>query len=552
MKNTVSISRQSLRCYFKVFLFIFWSSFTPQIFSQDFPLKGQTWVFVNGPNEETHIVKSVSDFAPSSVIVAKFNEDATADIHYANLSGRFCRSTAEAIDTIISELRKNVLLHSKLFQASKRNFPDTAYSCDAELVRLAGMLRYNRYVVNGNEVKPNSNPSSWQWLFDPPECYATRPAREQDKQEKDLCENHWCVDPTPDPTIPFQETCNDTYTECHQVIEESALKTRASMRTFWNLHLFPNIILHPRHPATERIIKEISLSEQEAENFRQQAIENPNNQDLKIYLNPVMDDSASVYFSGQFLTPALNPYQIGSLSLDIQPEGEGASGYTHDPPMALRIASVDDWTGLQKALLLPFSRDENEKQFLENIDTRCPGWVTADRLIGQKAFEVKSGLDVTLPDVLPTETQDPSWKKVRQERVLVNGGFEVKTIVDDDRMITGQMALVKNLDFPYGDHFWKGCPDLPDTFFKLTKSQAARLLNFPVPTCNLSTLSISADFHRNLKSRFNSVDDAKEIEMANQRALEAEFQFDRTKNKERPADIICPDTPLDIIIREMQ
>ncbi len=536
---------------FSALLFGLGMLFPSVAFTQDFPMRGQTWVFVNGPTEETHIVRSISDFGPTSVIVARFNQDGTADLRYANLAGRFCLSTTEAIDTINIELRKNVLHASHMFGVSSQLFPDTAFSCDAELARLSGTLRYSRYSINGANVLPTRDAASYQWLFDPPECYASRPARAQDKEDKDLCESHWCVDPNPPPDDPFPETCNDTYTECHFVVEESALQTRPSTVSFWNLHLFPKIVVHPRHPATGRVMKEISLSEEQAESFRQQAIDNPDNQDLKPYLNPVLDDSASVYFSGQFLWPALNPDQVWSVSLEIKAAGEGGTGFSHDPPYAYRIASFDDWTGLQKALLLPFARGDVEKEFLENLDTRCPGWAFQDRIIGQEAFEVKEGLDVTLPDVLSMEPTDPRWKQVKQERVPVDGGYEVRTIVEEDRVLSGQMAIVRKVDFPYGDYFWKGCPDLEDSFFKLTRSQVLRVLSQPVPTCNLDNLSKAAAFYRRLEVRFKSTEDAKEKEMAEKRALEAEFQFERTKGKERPTGLVCPDTPVDLLLRRM-
>src|SRR5512135_3142984 len=79
------------------------------LFAQDFPLLGQTWVFLNGPTEDTHIVRSLANFAPSSVIVAEFNSDGTANMRYSNFSGRFMKSTTEALDSIETDLRSHVL-----------------------------------------------------------------------------------------------------------------------------------------------------------------------------------------------------------------------------------------------------------------------------------------------------------------------------------------------------------------------------------------------------------------------------------------------------------
>ena len=515
----------------------------------NFPMVGQTWVFVNGPNEDTHIVRSLSEFAPSSAIMARFNGDGTFDMRYSNLSGRFQKSTTEALDSIEIDFRRNVIQNSNAFQATYQPIPDTAFSCDEELAKLSGTLRYSHYLMNGEETTPSLDSRNWHWFYEVPDCYACRPARQQDRQEKNLCQNHWCSDPTDEETSTVQEVCDDAYTECRQIIEEPSMKSRPSTRFFWNLHLFPKIILHPRHPATGRIMKEIPLSEEQAVTLRKQAIGSPGNEELKPYLNPAMDDSASVYFSGQFLWTDENADGVWSIRMEVSAEGEGSTGFFHDPPGAYRISSFDDWLGLQKALLLPFSRDDAEREFLSALDTRCPGWAFMDRLIGQKAFSVQEDLEVTLPDVLPAEPSDPAWTRVRQERVEVNGGVEVRTVVAEDRTLTGQSALVRNINFPYGDYFWKGCPDLEDGTFHRTKSQLARILSWPVPTCNLSTLTQAPGLYRNIGMRFKGLEDAEEKALAEQRAKEAEFQYERTRQKERPADLTCPDTPLDLLLK---
>ena len=170
--------------------------------AQVLPLVGQTWVFVNGPTEDTHIAQSISDFAASSVIVAQFNTNGTADIRYANLQGRFFRSTTEALMAVDQALRFNVLRQSRLFKVSRQPFPDSAFSCDAELERLSTLLRYNGFFINGEPVNPRRGTSEQQWLYDPPECYASRPATPQDRQEMELCQNGWCTHPIEDPANP--------------------------------------------------------------------------------------------------------------------------------------------------------------------------------------------------------------------------------------------------------------------------------------------------------------------------------------------------------------
>ncbi len=520
-------------------------------FADEFPMRGQTWVFLNGPNEETNVVQSVSEFSPSSVIMASFNPDGTVDLRYSNLNGRFLKSTTEAIDSITIDLRRNFIRNSALFTASQQTIPDTAYSCDEELARLAGTGRYSGFFINGQSINPTKDSRTWQWFYQAPECYAARPARAQDKQDKDLCQDHWCTSPIDGEDAEYKEACDESFLECRVVVEEESMRPRPSSRMFWNLHIYPLIVFHPRHPATGRIMKEIVMSEEEVLEKRRQAIENPSNQELKPYLSPVMDDSASVYFSAQFLWPDPGPNGVWSVSMDVRPEADGATGFYHDPPAAYRIQSFMDWTGLQKALLLPFAKDDVDKAFLSDIDTRCPGWMFQDRIIGQQAFTVKTGLEVTLPDVLPPETSDPAWTRTRQERVAVNGGWEVRTIVEEDRTLSDQAALVRNLDFPYGDYFWKGCPDLDDGYFHLTKSQLVRILAHPVPGCNPSTLSKAEALYKRLQTRFTKDGDKEEWNLAERRANEAAFLWRRNQAKDRPADLECPDTPLDKMVQRI-
>lgn len=519
--------------------------------AQVFPLMGQTWAFVNGPTEDTHIAQSISEFAASTVIVAQFNGNGTADIRYANLQGRFFRSTTEALEAVEIGLRSNVLRQSSRFTASRQPFPDTAFSCDSELARLSTSLRYNAYFINGESVTPKRDAREWQWFYDPPECYASRQATPQDRQEMELCQSHWCTHPIEDPANPAQEACKDDFTECRYVIEETTHKIKASTGYFWNLHLFPKVVLHPKQHITGRIIKEVSLTEEEAQAMRQRAAGNPRDEDLKPYLNPVLDDSLSVYFSGQFLGPAGNPDGVWSINLDIPAQGDGATGYSHDPASAYRIASFDDWVGLRKALLLPFAQSDEEREFLSALDVRCPGWIMMDRWIGERAFTVREGLSVTLPDVLPPETADPAWRHMRQERVLVDGGWQVRTIVEENRVLAGQKALIRNVNFPYGDFFWKGCPDWEDGALRLTKAQIVRFLSRPVPTCNLATLSAAPNIYRRMEARFRRPDEGTERQLAARRSEEALFQFNRTKSKERPEGLRCPETPLDQLVRRL-
>ena len=478
--------------------------------------------------------------------------DNTVDVQYANLSGVFCRSTSEAVDSIGVQLKAN-FLPGQYFNSTLRTFPDTAYSCDEALKKLTNDGHFSRYFINDVEVTPSSSESDWHWSFSEPTCYASRAAIAQDRVDKELCQDGWCSDPTPDPKSPYQEACDESYTECRHYVDESQLKSKPSTTQFWNLHVPAKIVLHPKHHSTGRIMKEISMDEAEATAMRQKALDNPDADEFKPYLNPVFDDSASVYFSGQFLATASTAATTSELNFDLPAPSEGASSFGHDPGRAYRIRSFSDKEGLQAALLMPFAKNDEDREFLRNIDLNCPGWQYKDERIGERAYSIRSDIDATLPDVLPTNPTDERWKKVRQEKVpTTGGGFFIRTYYEDDRILTGQKALVRNPSFTYSDYFWKGCPDLEAPPFNMTKSQLAGVLNMNIPTCNNATLFLSPEVYGNIAETFSKSSEGFERSLAQKRILEARALFGKSINRERITDESCPETALDILLQRIQ
>jgi hypothetical protein len=79
-----------------------------------------------------------------------------------------------------------------------------------------------------------------------------------------------------------------------------------------------------------------------------------------------------------------------------------------------------------------------------------------------------------------------------------------------------------------------------------------RLLSLPVPICNLTNLAQSEEFYRMMETRFRSAGDMEESGMARQRSEQAAIQYVRTRNKERPPGMNCPESHLDKAIRRMQ
>jgi hypothetical protein len=515
------------------------------------PLAGQYWVFTNGANEESHIVKSLADFSPSKVIVAWFRSPTIATVRYANMAGVFCRSTAEALDSISAQLKNNPELQVQV-NASLRTFPDTAYSCDDALKKLSNGGRFSRFVINDAEVSPSSSETDWHWSFAEPTCYASRAATSQDQHDKDLCQDGWCSDPTPDPKSPYQEACDEAYTECRHYVDESQLKSKPSTTQFWNLHIPARIVLHPKHHGTGRIMMEVSMDEAEAETMRKRARDNPDVDQYKPYLNPVFDDSASVYFSGQFLATNSAAASTWELNFDLPAPSEGASSFSHDPARAYRIRSFSDKDGLQAALLMPFAKQEDDREFLRNLDLNCPGWQYKDERIGERAFTIRNDIDATLPDVIPTNPTDERWKKVRQEKVSnPDGGYSIRTYYEDDRILNGQKAMVRNTSFPYSDYFWKGCPDLEAPPFNLTKSQLSAVLNMDIPTCNTTTLFLSPEVYGTIARTFSKPAENRERALAEKRIQEARAIFGRSINRERPTDFACPETALDLLLQRL-
>jgi hypothetical protein len=506
-------------------------------------------VFINGPSEETHIVKSVSDFNPSKVLVTTFKPDGKADVRYANLSGVFCRSTAEALDSIYKQLLTNFAPKS-LVSSTLRTFPDTAYSCDEALKKLSNGGHFTQFFINDVAVSPTLSETDWHWTYSEPTCYASRAGTAQDQQDKDLCQDGWCSDPTPDPKSPYQEACNEDYTECRHYVDESQLKAKPSTTHFWNLHIPAKIVLHPKHHSTGRIMKEVSMDEAEAAAMRSKALDQPSVDQYKPYLNPVFDDSASVYFSGQFLATSASAASTWELNFDIPAPSEGASSFSHDPARAYRIRSFNDKEGLQAALLMPFAKNDVEREWVKNVDMNCPGWQYNDARIGERAFTIRDDIDATLPDVITSNPTDERWKKVRQEKVPTQqGGFFIRTYYEDDRVLTGQKALVRNTSFPYSDYFWKGCPDLESPPFKLTKSQLAAVLNMPIPQCNLPSLFYSPDIFGAIANTFSKPSEELERNLAQKRLQEARALFGRSINRQRLSEAACPETALDLLVQ---
>lgn len=404
-------------------------------------------------------------------------------------------------------------------------------------------------MVNDQAVTPSASPTAWHAT--PPSCYASRQRIATDDIDEMACEAGWCA------TLmekPYHEVCSPTLPECRAYIEEEAMQTRVENRFYWNLHVFPSIVFHPRHHTNGRIMKEINLTEPEAIALRKQAVDNPTREDLKPYLNPVLDDSASVYFSGQFLTP-LNPAQTWSISLSIPPSTPGATSFAHDPPVMFRIPrmpgpaaldrnSTDDVTlALQSALLRPFAKDSREDDFVANLDRNCPFWKVHDDAIGQRAFTVRRDVTATLPDDLPTDPYDTRWKTTETQGT--------RTVLRDARTLENQLAIVRNRDLVYSDYWWKGCPVVEEGSLRMTKKQAMDFLTEPIPTCNLEELSRALySIYTPIYYMFHRDGDERENHFAWKRMTEVDFYVRRAGGRLYDLNYAnCPETRVSRLLR---
>jgi hypothetical protein len=517
-----------------------------------FPLIGQTWVLINGPTERTHIVKSITNFAPSKVLVVNFisqsASEITIDVRWASLEGIPLRSTSEAIDSAYSQLKKNFSVSKNLAYAYYNPFPDTSYSCEPQLRKLFG-AGFRHYVVNDQDIDPRAAPTLWYPT--PPSCYASRSKSAGDVVDNMACEGEWCA------TLEAQqhhEVCHPTRNECRSYIDEDAMTTHVENQFYWNLHIFPKIVYHPRHHATGRIMTEVSMDAAQAETAKKNAIANPGLDNLKPYLNPILDDSASVFFSGQFRTPASGAQFV---SLDIPAIAPGGTTFTHDPAIMYRISSMpgpgsfdrsstsDLSRAIQAALLRPFAKNTQDDQFIREIDTRCPTWRYYDDDLGKNAFAIRNDVTATLPDALPADPYDSRWK------VQVKEGDN--TYLRDARTLDNQMAIVRNRDIIYSDYWWKGCPEKAFSSFKMTKKQLLDFITEPVPTCNLIELQQSVDrIYGKIYSIFRADRDENEATLAYRRMSEADFQVKRFGSKIHDFKYEnCPETTVSQLLRRM-
>lgn len=530
------------------------SMFGSSFAQNNFPLARQTWVFTNGPTEKTHIVKSISNFAASKVFVCQFSDYDSRDnlivgsCRFASLEGLFLRSTAEALDSVYAQLRRNYIANQEIGRAYYNAFPDTVYNCDAQLRDIAARSngRFTRFSLNGANVYPSS--LQGEWLPDPPICYAARARTSNDDLDEMACENGWCASMY---QTGFHEVCSTTEAECRSYIDEGNMSARPSSRFYWNLHIFPRVVLNPKHHATGRIMTEITLNEAQATALRNQAVANPANETLKPYLNPVLNDSASVIFSGQFLTPD-NP-QASFLSLDIPSTGQGGTSFTHDPKYAFRISGMptdfemdinstsDAARALRAALLRPYAKSNADDRFLERLDANCQFWQLRDMDIGKRAFSIRP-MSVTLPDALPSDPYDPAWKKqVREGNVTYNR---------DNRVIENQLAIVRNLEFRYSDYWWKGCPDREREPTGMTKKQMMDFIAHPVPVCNLKHVAAAYEkAYWPIFQTFTGDDDNYEAEQTYKRMMQAGQIANRYAARLNDFSYEnCPVTPLSILV----
>ncbi len=447
------------------------------------------------------------------------------NIRWANLEGMPIRSTSEALDSIYAQLRRNSLLSKQLANAYYNPFPDTLLSCEPQLHQLQATGGFRSFFINDKSIlDPLVAPPPDRWFQTAPSCYASRPKIAGDDIDQMACEGEWCA--TLDQK-PHHEVCSATRPECRAYIDEDAMSTRVAANFYWNLHVFPSIVFHPRHHTNGRIMTEIVLTQAEAEAKRLGAANNPGKEDLKPYISPVMDDSMSVYFSGQFSAPQL-PSETWVLSLDIPAAAPGATSFYHDPAIIFRIprmptvgdldrASFSETThALQAALLRPFAKSLKDDQFLTAVDVKCPFWKLHDDDLGKKAFDIRTDIEAELPDVIPTDPHDIAWKTTVEEGA--------RTYLRDARTLKNQMAIVRKKEFVYSDYWWKGCPQAERSPLALTKKQMLDLITEPVPTCNLLELRDAVTrVYNPIYEILRTDGDVNEAGLALRRAEEAEY-----------------------------
>jgi len=515
----------------------------------DFPLENQTWVLMNGGN--INIVKSMFDFDPLKVIIVMFKKNNLAKVTYANLSNKYFRSTSEAMDFILSEFGKNrfnVSESEKIYKASYQPFPDDEFSCMEGLRNLSKTGVYQKFSVNKKEMGISAL-SQTLWFDKEPECFAVRGFIHGIDTKKTSCQNGWCANDLAGSTNDPRENdvCNQALGVCQNFATN--YEKRQSKSMFWNLHVFPRVIWNPRHHITGRIIVEDSYEDYEMDSLRNDAIANKGDELKKKFLNPQFSQDESVIFSAQFGIPeGLSPSQIIELNFDLKGSDEKTS-YYHSPTRAYRVSSFSAISEIKKAILLPFA-DENNFEWVENLDMNCPGWQSSDKRIGERAFNIVGDLSVSYGENIPQNVIDPTWFEYEQ-KIIEGPDGEVKTVWERKMKgkLDGQTAIVRNPDFPYQDYWWKGCPDMPaDSRVPYTKKQIKSVLYTNIPKCDPSKFHNYNIIYRYFGYYvFNSKQDPEESKLALKRSNQAMAFANKFGTSRAPAARECSDSPIDVV-----
>jgi len=259
----------------------------------DFPLRGQTWLFGKGINN--NIYPSFSKSVPTHLIMATFPPDASAggviELQWAVFTGLNFKSTGHLLNEAWKQFQNNKVSirfnvwvelmasgQEAVLALTYRSAPDTVWSCDSTFYSLPQYTKkyvsfWNEanYTMDTVEWKGNTDPKKWLWHRTKPTAWGETPFNDNKKKTYTTKSNMYdYMDSADVDSIrkyggkttryfkslraviesrgDFVDYCEEDEHGgnglCYEQID--CATTAQSSLKFWSLHLFPVVKWYPR------------------------------------------------------------------------------------------------------------------------------------------------------------------------------------------------------------------------------------------------------------------------------------------------------------------
>ncbi|MBN2436254.1 MAG: hypothetical protein JXK07_13395 [Spirochaetes bacterium] len=380
-----------------------------------FPLWGSSWIVAQGNNKK--IFPSALPLKPCKLAIIEFKSNRSIALAYANLNHRTYRCTAELVEDIKLQMKKNTvevpfesILTGGIVNISYRLFDDTLWTGDPNILDYFTKYKYiGRLTVKtdssfstNNINKLKNNPVFFR---SKPVYYGIRSSTFTEDIKYSIesvdddghtifleNENYFAVNSSTKKdmngmgTVNLQALKKETpfvnYKKGSAIYEyipcEYDFKT--SNVGYWQVHVHPEVWYYPRDPFDGHglVFDELKMTDVTAQEKRTASLNAPDNLDLKYYRNPLLSDSASVIISFAFCNiPNTNMTRIESISLV-----DTTVQINHFPPRMYRVPDASlptNWVNYSSALYQLYSKDAVDEKRNRNLDSRCPAWQVIDR-----------------------------------------------------------------------------------------------------------------------------------------------------------------------------